>query len=507
MYYLNKSPAINFQIVTRDSNEGHVSTIRTTSRLFGRIARLPCEVRHMKFTFTAVILLILGPLTQGANLEDVYRAARDNDPVLGQAVAGRLAQKQTVVQSRASLLPTVSASGSKSEQTRSYGSRLDMNPASPTFGQTYRPEDEDFEGHNWSVNLRQPIVNVANWFNWRSAKALSSQADSDYQATELALYTRVAEAYLNVLRAQARLDSTLASEQAVKRQLEQTQQRFDVGLVAITDVLEATAAYDNAIVNRIQFTGDQGIYFESLTTITGIGFDTIDGLSTRLPIVNPDPRDENEWTNVALTSNPQLQSAREALRSAESSLRSRLSGHLPTVDFSAGYNESFSGGLSFYGNRTSGNTYSLSASLPIFQGGAVHSRFTEQRHRVQQSKERVRERELTTARDTRNFFRAVSTDVARVEARLKAIKSRESALEAVRTGYEVGTRNIVELLQAQQNLFSSQYDYADSRYNYVLNLLRLKQTTGVLSEEDILEISAYTDTNNPVQKITTLSGR
>ena len=145
--------------------------------------------------------------------------------------------------------------------------------------------------------------------------------------------------------------------------------------------------------------------------------------------------------------------------------------------------------------------------MPIFQGGVVHSRFTEQRHRVQESKERLRERELTTARDTRNFFRAVMTDVARVEARVKAIKSRESALEAVRTGYEVGTRNIVELLQAQQNLFSSQYDYADSRYNYILDLLRLKQTTGVLSEDDILEISSYTDTSNPVRKLTTLSGR
>ena len=253
----------------RHRSIGHpLSPRQLPTHLFGNITRLPCEVRHMKFTLIAVILLTLAPLTQGANLEDVYRSASENDPVLGAADAGRLARKQSVVQSRASLLPTVSASGSKSEQTRAYGSRLDMNPASPTFGQTYQPEDEDFEGHNWSVDLQQPIINVANWFNWRSAKALSLQADSDYQTTQLALYTRVAEAYLNVLRAQARLDSTLASEEAVKRQLEQTQQRFDVGLVAITDVLEATAAYDNAVVNRIQFTGDQGIYFESLTTIT-----------------------------------------------------------------------------------------------------------------------------------------------------------------------------------------------------------------------------------------------
>ena len=232
---------------------GSLSNGQKPLHLFGRIARLPREARHMKFILITFILLTLSALTHGASLEDVYRAARDNDPVLGAAVAGRLARKQAVVQSRASLLPTVTASGSKSEQTRAYGSRLDMNPASPTFGQTYQPEDEDFEGHNWSVNLRQPIVNVASWFNWRSAKALSSQADSDYQTTQLALYTRVAEAYLNVLRAQARLDSTLATEEAVKRQLEQTQQRFDVGLVAITDVLEATAAYDNAVVNRIHY--------------------------------------------------------------------------------------------------------------------------------------------------------------------------------------------------------------------------------------------------------------
>ena len=122
---------------------GSLSNGQKPLHLFGRIARLPREARHMKFILITFILLTLSALTHGASLEDVYRAARDNDPVLGAAVAGRLARKQAVVQSRASLLPTVTASGSKSEQTRAYGSRLDMNPASPTFGQTYQPEDED----------------------------------------------------------------------------------------------------------------------------------------------------------------------------------------------------------------------------------------------------------------------------------------------------------------------------------------------------------------------------
>lgn len=461
----------------------------------------------MKLISALAGLVLATPLAFGESLEDIYRAARDNDPVLGAAVASREARKEIYPQARSALLPSVVVQGSRSRSRRSLGPQIDNDPRNATFGQLIEVPDQQFSDHNWSASLRQPIVDVSSWMGMFSAKALKEQAEWDYLAIEQNLYTRVAEIYLNVLRAQDRLESTIAEEEAVRRQLEQVQQRFDVGLVAITDVLESTAAYDSAVVRRIQANGDHGIFFEGLRTITGLNYDAIDRLSETLPIVDPDPRNEEQWVSVALAENPQIKSAGEAVTAAERDVKSRLSSHLPTVDGVATYSKSVSGGGGFFGNQVENTAYSLQATMPLFQGGFTHSRYKEARHRLAEARQRLLEREFVTNRDTRNLFRAVVTEVVRVRARLKAIQSSESALEATQTGYEVGTRNIVEVLQAQQRLFSSQFDYADSRYSYVLNLLRLKQSAGILDEVDLLELNQFMDSTNPVKKLTTLSAQ
>ena len=459
----------------------------------------------MKLLTSIVLFLVLSDI-HAATLEDIYRAARDNDPVLGAADANREARKEAVPQARAALLPTVSASGQRSRSRRDLGPRLDTNPTSPTYGQVSEMPSQNFSDHGWSAQLRQPVVNVSSWINWRTAKASVVQAEWDYISTEQNLYIRVADAYLNVLRAHDRLEASIAEEEAIQRQLEQIQQRFDVGLVAITDVLESTAAYDNAVVRRIQADGDRYIFFEGLRTITGNSYDEISRVSEQLPIVDPDPRNEDQWVSVALVENPQIKSAQESVKVSERTVKSRLSNHLPTVDGLVNFNRSVSGGGGYFGNQIENRSFALSASVPLFQGGATHSRYKEARARLNESRQRLIEREFTTTRDTRNLFRAVITDVVRVRARLKAIRSSESALEATQTGYEVGTRNIVEVLQAQQRLFASQFDYADSRYNYILNLLRLKQSTGVIEEIDLIELKQFMDQSNQVTKVTTLSG-
>ena len=146
-------------------------------------------------------------------------------------------------------------------------------------------------------------------------------------------------------------------------------------------------------------------------------------------------------------------------------------------------------------------------TLPIYQGGLTSSRAKEARALADQSRQQLVDRQLTVSRDTRNLFRAVQTDVVRVRARLKAIASSASALEATETGYEVGTRNIVDVLQAQQRLYSSQFDYADSRYNYVIDLMLLKQTSGTLTEEDVDDLNGYMDSDNPVTRLNSLRAR
>ena len=343
------------------------------------------------------------------------------------------------------------------------------------------------------------------WHNVGSAKASVSAAELDLAGTEQQLIVRVVQAYLDVLRAQDLLDTTTAEETAVKRQLEQVQQRFDVGLVAITDVLESQAVYDNAVVRRIQADGDHTIFFETLGTLTGIYYERVDRLSEKLPIVDANPQDEEEWVRTAMAQNFAVRAAEQQLTAARRNVRANRSNHYPTIDATVTQVHNVTGSPNFFQADTTDQTvYGLQFNLPIYNGGALRARTKEAKALENQARELLLNQQRTVTRDTRNLYQAVATNVVRVRARLKAIKSAQSALEATETGYEVGTRNIVDVLQAQQRLFASQFDYADSRYNYVIDLMRLKQVAGALEGADLAELDTYTDPNNQVVRLVSL---
>ena len=429
-----------------------------------------------------------------ANLGEIYAEALKQDPVLAGTRANTAASMESVVQARASLMPQMSASVSRSAGTVA-SNRLQADGL-PT-------PDTTTSRNSWNAQLSQPVVNVPSWFGYRSAQAGAKQAEWQLREAEQALITRVAEAYLSVLRGEAALESAVAAEEAVQRQLEQVQQRFDVGLVAITDVLESKAEYDNAVVQRIQAEGNHDIFFEGLRTLTGTPILEVDRIDASLPIIDPSPAEEDEWVDTAMANNYRIRSAQEGLVAAERQLKSALARHLPTLNASVGYgasdgSQSF-GGLVFQDPGTSSLNYSLSLSMPIFQGLRNYSGVRQARHGLERARQQLIAQELTVGRDTRSLYRIVVTEVVRVGARNEAIKSSQSALEATQTGYEVGTRNIVDVLVAQRRLFASQFDYANSRYDYVLNLLRLRESAGVLDERDIAELNAFMDSANPVR--------
>ena len=433
---------------------------------------------------------------QAADLSEVYAIALQNDPVLAAARASSESRKEVVVQSRAALLPRVGATAGSSQAT------VNVDGLDPT-GMPL-PE-RDVTRRSWGASVSQTVIDVPRWFNYLGARAVARQAEWDLDTASQQLITRVAETYLNVLRGQAALDSAVASEEAVRRQLEQVQQRFDVGLVAITDVLDAKAEFDNIVVDRIQAESNQGIFFEGLRTLTGRPYNEIDPLAASLPIVDPEPASEEDWVETALTGNYGIRAAQEALVAAERDLESRLAGHLPTITASANYGVS-SGSQAFGGfvipdQSSASLSYSLNISAPIFSGLGTQSAVKQARHGLEQARQQLIGQELVVARDTRNLFRTVATEVVRVQARAEAIKSAEAALEATQTGYEVGTRNIVEVLLAQRRLFASQFDYARSRYDYVINLLRLKEAAGALDERDVAELNTFMDPANPVRRL------
>ena len=242
-----------------------------------------------------------------------------------------------------------------------------------------------------------------------------------------------------------------------------------------------------------------------MSTLTGQSYDALDRLSDELPIVNPDPFDEETWVTTALATNHGINSASAQLKAARRDIRAKRSGHLPTVDATVTQAHSVTGGQNFFGTDTTEQTiYGLQLTVPLYTGGLTRSRVRQANATADRAKELLLSQQLNVTRDTRNLYKSVTTDVIRVRARLKAIRSAQSALEATQTGYEVGTRNIVDVLQAQQRLYSSQFDYADSRYNYVLNLMRLKQVVGTLNEQDLNELNTFMDSGNPVQRVVSM---
>ena len=433
------------------------------------------------------LLCGLSYVAAATDLSEVLTDALKSDPKLGAARAGFLARNEIVPQSRAALLPRVTVSGARDDNQRR------ANP-------TGKVQESYFAQHSWQAELRQPVFAVEKYYNLRSAQAQRDSARFDLSSAEQDLLLRVADGYFNVLRAQDQLDSAKAEETAVKRQLEQVQQRFDVGLVAITDVLDSQAVYDNAVVKRIQADGNHDIVFENLRTLTGKSYDDLSKLSTRLPVVYPEPRDEEEWVGQALATNSDIKSAEELLLASQRDVNARKAAGLPTVDAVANYSEFRTSSPASFG-ASNGRVYELQASLPLFQGGAIHSRIQEGKYRVTQSEQQLEDKKRTISRNTRNLFRTVITDVVRVRAGEKSIQSSKAALDATQTGYEVGTRNIVDVLQAQQRLYASQFSYADSRYAYVTDLLRLKQSAGELTGQDLNELNGFLSSTETVKKL------
>ncbi|WP_257288397.1 TolC family outer membrane protein [Endozoicomonas sp. SESOKO2] len=422
------------------------------------------------------------------NLLEVYNLALKNDAQLAAARADMMATQEGSSQARALLLPNLSLSaGTQYNKTSSEAAARDIK--------------DDYNSHTWGATLSQPLFNMASWFGYDSAKFQSAQAEATFGYEQQNLILRVSEAYFNVLRAEDSLITATAEEKAVKQQLDQARERYNVGLIAETDVLEARARYDDARVARIDGENNLSVAYEALRTITDQDIQDVGKLDKTMPVSAPTPAISDEWVNNAIKSNLQLEAAREGLKAAESNIKAKKSGHAPTVDAFASYNYNSSdadsartitdpanGRLTGDGDQT---VVGVKFTLPLFAGGATSSQVrqaTYQMESVQQNYDKAL-REINSG--TRNLFRSVNSDVSRVEARCQGIVSSESALKATESGYEVGTRNITDVLDAQKTLFAAQRDYLNARYDFIVNTLKLKQTAGTLSPEDLSQLNSW----------------
>ena len=310
-----------------------------------------------------ILCALLGLLTTGteaATLEEIYNLAVVNDPQLGAAQAVFLSRNEVVAQSRAGILPNLAVRGQTSDNRRI----LPSNPQPPT---------NRFNDHGWQAILSQPIFRLDRWYQFQLSKNLQAEALANFAAEQQDLLVRVSETYFSILESEDALSATNAERNAVQRQLEQVNQRFDVGLVAITDVLEAQARHDSSTVNVIEAEGRQSTSFEPLVRLTGKRLQDVSGLSEEFPVRYPEPQNEDAWVETALQNNYSLTAARERLRSLERNLQVAKSGHYPTIDAEVSYNHQVSGSINFIGNKINQRTMALNINVPIYQGGLTRS--------------------------------------------------------------------------------------------------------------------------------------
>jgi len=449
---------------------------------------------------TALALSIGSFASAAESLRDIYELALENDAQLKAEEAVYLARRETEVLGRSALLPQVVSSYSYQN------SDTDTDSQSPDFTTPGLPlqntsSNLDIDTDGYTVSLNQALFDLPAWFEFKSGKEVTREAEATFASNQQNLIVRTVEAYLLVLRAQDNLEASRAQERAFERQLEQTQQRFEVGLIAITDVYEARAARDLSQVERITDENNVSVALERLSVLTGKRHYNLNVLREDFEIKPPEPLDRAAWVDFSLANNFLLEASQYREEAARQSAKASKLEHAPKVRGGYEYSD-----FSIDGSRDvkpdtgivappdadqEQHVWQVRVDLPLYSGGAISAN----RRASAQEFNAAREERINLMRNivtnTRSLHMTVISDVSRIAARKQSIISSKSSLDATQAGYEVGTRNVVDVLNAQNTLFSAERDYANSRYDYIINMLRLKEQAGLLSPEDVIRL----DTN------------
>jgi outer membrane protein len=404
----------------------------------------------------------------GADLLSVFDLAVKNDPQIREADATRLAQREARPQAFSALLPQVSGSAGVTSSRSSIG-----------------PDPEWVSSDTLSLSLRQSVFSWQNWVALSSADYQVAQAEANYLVQQQQLAQRVAQQYFAVLQAQDTLRAQEAARDAFARQFEQAEQRFEVGLIAVTDVLEARAARDNASANVISAKRALASAAEQLRATIGELPGTLNGPAQSMPLLSPVPADQNAWVTLSMEQNAALISSRLAADIARDSTRSAFGGHLPSVDLSLSRNQDLTDG------KPNNTSIALQLSVPIFSGGATSSRVRQSQYQWIAAKERLERTSRDTERQARDAYLGVISEIERVQAASQALESSRTALNATELGAEIGTRTTVDVLNSRQQLIQAETNYSVAKYSYLNNLIALRLASGSLDRKTLEELNAW----------------
>jgi outer membrane protein len=463
----------------------------------------PLRGQRLKFRGSLSLVMALLTFTGVSSAKDligVYEDALRSDPQLRGADANRLASRESRPQAWAALLPQVAGTAAYSrDKSAGTQAQFGVNPSNGVPIVEPLQSTIDATQKQWALNLRENLFSWANWEALKAASAQVAQAEASYQAAEQNLILRVSQAYFNVLAAQDLLEAQQASLEAISRQLDQANKRFDVGLIAITDVQEAKAARDTAAAAVIAAKRTLATAEDQLQEITAQKYDALSKPGTDMPLKMPEPSDENRWVEISLEQNLSLVSSRLAADIARDNVRVAFGGHLPTLDLLASRSyvtstaDEVFGGVPFNSvpGRTNDRQYSLQVTVPIFSGGLTQSRVRQSQYLWIAAKEQVVQSSRATERQARDAYLGVISGIARVQALRQALESSQTALKATEAGYEVGTRTAVDVLNARRTLVQAQTDYSGSRYDYIVSVIQLRLAAGNLDRAQLAQINGW----------------
>jgi outer membrane protein len=417
-----------------------------------------------------------------ADLIDIYKAALSSDPLYQAALSTRLSQREAIPQSVAALLPNISAQANISNNYQNI-----TQPPIP--GQ---PNGlSNFQSQGYNISLRQPLINVNAWLAVKQANNTGKQADLTLAAAAQDLIFRVAFAYFNILSTQDTLRYTQAEKAAEFKQLKQAQKRVQVGLDALASVYEAKAAYDKSLAAEISAENTLRNNQEAMRQLTGRTYSCIKGLAKNIPLLKPQPENIEDWINAASQHNLQLIAARYGVEIAREKIKMQVSGHLPSLSLIGNYGKTAT--LNNIPSSLNNNsaTLGLELDIPLFAGGAVTSKTRQAQYDFQTTNDNLDNAYRQLIINTRQKYNDVLADISKIKAEQQAIKSAQLSLNSTEESYKAGTRTIVDVLIAQQNLYDAKRTAASDQYTYLLDTLLLKQAAGCLKPDDLVQINQW----------------
>ncbi|MGF1725218.1 outer membrane channel protein TolC [Photobacterium nomapromontoriensis] len=421
----------------------------------------------MKKLLPLIVSVALGGFSHIAladDLAEIYQQAKQNDPQLLRAAADKDAAFEAINSSRSSLLPQINL----------------------TAGYNFARMDADTEGFNAGLTLSQSLYNRASWVNLDISEKQARQSDASYAASQQGLILQVSNAYFDVLRAMDDLEFVRAEKAAVGRQLEQTKQRFEVGLSAITDVHDAQAQYDSVLANEILAENSLTNSYEGLREITGQEHTDLSVLDTKRFSASAPKAKVLELVKDAEQENLTLLTSRISQDIARDGIALAESGHLPSLSFNAGYNYDDKLPTTDDGTLTAG----INLALPVYTGGRTTSEVKQAQYSYVSASEALEGSYRSVVKDVRAFYNNINASIGALRAYKQSVISAKSALEATEAGFDVGTRTIVDVLDSTRRLYDANRQLANARYDYIISQLQLKQAVGSLNEQDILDVNA-----------------